>query len=168
MARLIGKKIERYFRCFSRAQLFTLNMSDQEKLPKIDAKTEEKIAESPKDTKELESTTKTEATSENSDKKRPNDEKLKKKKKRRTQYNDEVPPEKSDDEKKDDDKSDDESGEEEAFDDEEDDLAEIDTTNIITSGRRTRGKVIDFNKASEKLAAEGIEEEDDDNEFESK
>ena len=37
------------------------------------------------------------------------------------------------------------------LDDEDDDLAEIDTTNIITSGRRTRGKVIDYKKAAEEL-----------------
>ncbi|CAI4964880.1 CRE_HP_G0097040.mRNA.1.CDS.1 [Saccharomyces cerevisiae] len=34
---------------------------------------------------------------------------------------------------------------------EEDDLAEIDTSNIITSGRRTRGKVIDYKKTAEEL-----------------
>ncbi|SMN20429.1 similar to Saccharomyces cerevisiae YER030W CHZ1 Histone chaperone for Htz1p/H2A-H2B dimer [Maudiozyma saulgeensis] len=34
---------------------------------------------------------------------------------------------------------------------EEDDLTEIDTTNIITSGRRTRGKIIDYKKAAREL-----------------
>lgn len=34
---------------------------------------------------------------------------------------------------------------------EEDDLAEIDTSNIITTGRRTRGKVIDYKKTAEEL-----------------
>lgn len=37
------------------------------------------------------------------------------------------------------------------LDDEDDDLAEIDTTNIITTGRRTRGKIIDYKKAAEEL-----------------
>ncbi|WEJ94940.1 Histone H2A.Z-specific chaperone [Yamadazyma tenuis] len=92
-----------------------------------------------------------------------------KKKRRRRQYEDTVGKEKSDDEKDDDDEEEDDGGEN--FDDgEDDDLSEIDTTNIITSGRRTRGKVIDFQKASEKLAQEGLREDDeeDDNEFEAK
>ncbi|CCD23636.1 Chz1p NDAI_0B06040 [Naumovozyma dairenensis CBS 421] len=55
-------------------------------------------------------------------------------------------------------------------DEEEDDLAEIDTSNIITGGRRTRGKVIDFKKTAEKLEGKKEEEaamptnEDDDEE----
>lgn len=43
------------------------------------------------------------------------------------------------------------------FTEEEDELAEIDPSNIITSGRRTRGKQIDFAKA----AAEQPTQEDD-------
>lgn len=51
---------------------------------------------------------------------------------------------------------------------EEDDLSEIDTANIIATGRRTRGKVIDYKKTAEKLdnnadgkTEEGGEDEDD-------
>ncbi|EDO15223.1 hypothetical protein Kpol_423p13 [Vanderwaltozyma polyspora DSM 70294] len=53
-------------------------------------------------------------------------------------------------------------------DEQEDDLAEIDTSNIIVTGRRTRGKIIDYKKAAEELAAEGKisldEDEDEDDE----
>lgn len=37
------------------------------------------------------------------------------------------------------------------LDEEEDDLNEIDTSNIITGGRRTRGKIIDYKKAAKEL-----------------
>ncbi|SCU88327.1 LANO_0D01772g1_1 [Lachancea nothofagi CBS 11611] len=37
---------------------------------------------------------------------------------------------------------------------EDDDLAEIDSTNIIQGGRRTRGKVIDYKKTAEALDKE--------------
>ncbi|CCE62977.1 hypothetical protein TPHA_0D03420 [Tetrapisispora phaffii CBS 4417] len=57
----------------------------------------------------------------------------------------------------------------------EDDLAEIDTSNIITTGRRTRGKIIDYKKTAEKLDAstgksaaldnENDEDEDEDVDF---
>ncbi|CCF60020.1 hypothetical protein KAFR_0I02410 [Kazachstania africana CBS 2517] len=54
---------------------------------------------------------------------------------------------------------------------EEDDLAEIDTSNIITGGRRTRGKVIDYKKTAELLdqgaqkdSSVAEEEEDDEDE----
>lgn len=43
-------------------------------------------------------------------------------------------------------------------------MAEIDTDNIISDGRRTRGKAIDFAKAAEGLDDE--EDEDDDDDFE--
>jgi hypothetical protein len=41
-------------------------------------------------------------------------------------------------------------------------MEEIDTSNIIPSGRRTRGKNIDFKKAAEDLPDE---DEDDDEDF---
>lgn len=60
-------------------------------------------------------------------------------------------------------------------DDEEDDLLEIDTANIIVSGRRTRGKVIDYTKVDKELnkgnsaaTAGDEEEEEDDGDFEEK
>lgn len=50
-------------------------------------------------------------------------------------------------------------------DEEEDDLAEIDTSNIITTGRRTRGKIIDYKKTAKELdeppKEEGEEEDAD-------
>ncbi|SCU95357.1 LADA_0G15170g1_1 [Lachancea dasiensis] len=39
-------------------------------------------------------------------------------------------------------------------DEDEDDLAEIDSSNIITGGRRTRGKMIDYKKTAEVLDKE--------------
>jgi Histone chaperone domain CHZ len=45
--------------------------------------------------------------------------------------------------------------------DDDDDMAEIDTSNIITSGRRTRGKTIDFAKAAQEEDAPEEDEEDD-------
>ncbi|EHN02705.1 Chz1p [Saccharomyces cerevisiae x Saccharomyces kudriavzevii VIN7] len=61
---------------------------------------------------------------------------------------------------------------------EDDDLAEIDTSNIITSGRRTRGKVIDYKKTAEDLDKkelnansnddaknDGEEDDDEDDDF---
>ena len=47
-------------------------------------------------------------------------------------------------------------------DDEHDNLEPISTDNIITSGRRTRGKTIDFAEAAEKAKSEGDEMDDDD------
>lgn len=41
-------------------------------------------------------------------------------------------------------------------------MEEIDTANIITDGRRTRGKQIDFAKADEELPQEDDEDDDDD------
>ncbi len=40
-------------------------------------------------------------------------------------------------------------------------MEEIDTENIITDGRRTRGKAIDFAKAAQEAGDEDEEEEDD-------
>lgn len=52
----------------------------------------------------------------------------------------------------------------------EDDLAEIDTSNIITGGRRTRGKVIDYKKTAaemeqQKIPADENDEDDVDDDF---
>ena len=44
-------------------------------------------------------------------------------------------------------------------------MAEIDTSNIINDGRRTRGKTIDFAKAAENAGDELEEDEDDDEDF---
>lgn len=95
-------------------------------------------------------------------------EKLEKKhkKRRRRQYEDEVPKEKSEDEGEDEDDEDDDADPindelADLDDEDDDDLAEIDPANIIPSGRRTRGKVIDFTKAAEKLKEEGKIEDDE-------
>lgn len=40
-------------------------------------------------------------------------------------------------------------------------MEEIDTSNIINDGRRTRGRKIDFAKAAEELPEEDEDEEDD-------
>ncbi|KAL7662781.1 Histone H2A.Z-specific chaperone CHZ1 [[Candida] zeylanoides] len=91
-----------------------------------------------------------------------------KKKKRRRQYDDLPKEPKSEDEEE---EEEEEEGDEDNLgeDEEEDDLLEIDQSNIITSGRRTRGKVIDFAEAAAKLKAEeGVVEEEEDGEFEEK
>lgn len=41
-------------------------------------------------------------------------------------------------------------------------MEEIDPSNIISGGRRTRGRQIDFAKAAEELPEEEEDEEDDD------
>ncbi|KAI9822870.1 MAG: Histone H2A.Z-specific chaperone [Thelocarpon impressellum] len=72
------------------------------------------------------------------------------------------------------DSSDEETGAEEeeapgnTVDDEEEDMAEIDMSNIIGGGRRTRGKTIDFAKAAENAGDELEDDEDDDEDFEEK
>lgn len=102
-------------------------------------------------------------------------EKKKKKKKSRHSKYDEL-----DEPKTDSDDDDDEDDEKDVDDDklvvedeEEDDLAEIDASNIITQGRRTRGKVIDYTKVEAELkkqketsekAGDEIEDEDDEDE----
>jgi hypothetical protein len=43
----------------------------------------------------------------------------------------------------------------------EDNMEEIDTNNIITGGRRTRGRTIDFAKAAAELPEEDDEDEED-------
>lgn len=91
----------------------------------------------------------------------------KEKKRRRRQYDD--APEEEEEEEDDDDEDDDklDAKLEEDDDADEDDLAEIDSSNIITTGRRTRGKVIDYAKTAEKLDEEGKanDDEEDDGEF---
>ncbi|KAI9792763.1 MAG: hypothetical protein M1835_007674, partial [Candelina submexicana] len=54
-------------------------------------------------------------------------------------------------------------------DDDEDNMEEIDVDNIITNGRRTRGKTIDFAEAA-KTAGEDLDDddEDEDDDFEEK
>lgn len=53
------------------------------------------------------------------------------------------------------------------LDEEEDDLNEIDTSNILSNGRRTRGKTIDFAKAAEDAGEElGDSDEENDEDFE--
>jgi hypothetical protein len=47
----------------------------------------------------------------------------------------------------------------------DDNMEEIDTSNILSDGRRTRGRQIDFAKAAEELPEEE-EEDDDDDDFE--
>ncbi|PHH55168.1 hypothetical protein CFIMG_007488RA00001 [Ceratocystis fimbriata CBS 114723] len=49
---------------------------------------------------------------------------------------------------------------------EDDGMEEIDTSNIIAGGRRTRGKIIDFAKAAAENPGNDDEEEDDED-FES-
>jgi hypothetical protein len=44
----------------------------------------------------------------------------------------------------------------------DDNMEEIDTSNIISDGRRTRGRQIDFAKAAQELPEEDDDEEDDD------
>ena len=80
------------------------------------------------------------------------------KKKRRRNY-DEADAEKEPSKKEEDEEGEDGSEDEVDYenvedDDEEEDDLEIDETNIITSGRRTRGKVIDFKEAAKKLDAD--------------
>ncbi|KAF2003032.1 hypothetical protein P154DRAFT_573436 [Amniculicola lignicola CBS 123094] len=53
-------------------------------------------------------------------------------------------------------------GVEEAEPEDEDNMEEIDTNNIINTGRRTRGKNIDFTKAAEELPEDDDEDDDDD------
>ncbi len=56
--------------------------------------------------------------------------------------------------------------EEDEDDDEgEEDMKAIETSNIIPSGRRTRGKAIDFAKAAAEAGDELDEDEDDDGDF---
>lgn len=95
----------------------------------------------------------------------PVKEKSDKKKRRRRNYDDEPPAE---DEKSSGDEEGDDVDDDKLIveDDEEDDLQEIDTSNIITTGRRTRGKVVDYSKVAEELSKEGkLDEEDEDDEF---
>ena len=45
-------------------------------------------------------------------------------------------------------------------------MEEIDTSNIISDGRRTRGRKIDFAKAAEEFPEDDEEDEDEDDDFE--
>lgn len=45
-------------------------------------------------------------------------------------------------------------------------MEEIDTSNIISDGRRTRGRKIDFAKAAEDFPEDDDEDEDEDDDFE--
>jgi hypothetical protein len=45
-------------------------------------------------------------------------------------------------------------------------MEEIDTSNIIMDGRRTRGRKIDFAKAAEEFPEDEDEDEDEDDDFE--
>ena len=49
-----------------------------------------------------------------------------------------------------------------------DNMEEISTENIINTGRRTRGKTIDFAKAAEEAGNDLDDDEDDDDDFEEK
>ncbi|OCK78109.1 hypothetical protein K432DRAFT_384121 [Lepidopterella palustris CBS 459.81] len=53
----------------------------------------------------------------------------------------------------------------EAEPEDEDTMEEINTDNIITDGRRTRGKNIDFKKAAQELDGDDDDEEEDDEDF---
>ncbi|KAE8134055.1 histone chaperone domain CHZ-domain-containing protein [Aspergillus pseudotamarii] len=55
---------------------------------------------------------------------------------------------------------------EEEDEDDKDNLEPISDKNIITGGRRTRGKVIDFKDAAEKLQDDEGEDDEDDEDFE--
>ncbi|KAL6720306.1 Histone H2A.Z-specific chaperone CHZ1 [Lecanora helva] len=58
---------------------------------------------------------------------------------------------------------------EEPEEDDDDNMEEIDTENIISDGRRTRGKSIDFAKAAENAGDElEDDDDDDDDDFEEK
>ena len=53
-----------------------------------------------------------------------------------------------------------------AEDEDPDNMEEIDMSNIINTGRRTRGKTIDFAKAAEAAGDDLDDDEDDDDDFE--
>lgn len=149
--------------------LTKMSDTETEKKP-VDAKPEEKVADVPETDNAANGAKAAEAESEtspkvsedvDSDKKRAPEESDKPKKKRRRRQYDDAPKE----EPESDDGDEKEEAEEENLDDEEEDLLEIDESNIISGGRRTRGKVIDFKKAAEEIPDE---EEEDDGEFEAK
>ncbi|SPO03390.1 uncharacterized protein DNG_06073 [Cephalotrichum gorgonifer] len=71
-----------------------------------------------------------------------------------------------DDDDDDEDEDEDEEVAEAAEEEDEDGLDAIDTNNIISGGRRTRGRVIDFAKAAAENPAPADEDEDDDEDFE--
>lgn len=128
------------------------------KAEKVETEKEEK-----KEEEKQEKAEKQEIGEDTSVEKRPavGDEKSKKRRKRR-QYDD-LPKEEPESDDDDDDAKDDNPLEHEWEEDEEEDLVEIDESNIIT-GRRTRGKVIDFKKAAENLKKENKEVNSEDEE----
>lgn len=140
-------------------------MSDEKKTVEISVeKTEQNNTTDVENTQVEPNTDKSEKSDEvNDDKKRPLEEDhLRKKKKHRRRQYDDLPKEEPESEEGEKDEPEDENDEE----DEEEDLLEIDESNIITSGRRTRGKVIDFKKAAEEI--EIAEDDEDDGEFEAR
>ncbi|KAG7698666.1 hypothetical protein KL930_001444 [Ogataea haglerorum] len=78
-------------------------------------------------------------------------EKKKKRKHSRRKYDDVPPADDKDSDEEEEDVDDDNLVVEE---EEEDDLQEIDTANIITTGRRTRGRIVDYSKVNEQLSKE--------------
>lgn len=158
---------KRAYKYNSQSPIFHPSMSDTEK-PVAEKKVEEKVEEKVEDSKPVEKKAsedveKAEEKTEGSEKKRATDgeDKLKKRRKRR-QYDD-LPKEEPESEDGEDDTKDDNRLEQEWDDDEEEDMLEIDESNIIT-GRRTRGKVIDFKKAAEELKKENKEVNSEDEE----
>ncbi|KAK7977618.1 Histone H2A.Z-specific chaperone CHZ1 [Apiospora saccharicola] len=65
----------------------------------------------------------------------------------------------------DEDSDEDEEAGEDAAEEDDDNMDEIDLSNIVEGGRRTRGKVIDWAKAAENVPT-NEEDEDDDDDFE--
>lgn len=115
------------------------------------------------------STTESTTTGESNSKRQAEGGEAKKEKKRRRRQYDDVPDEPEEEDEDEDDEDDEklDAKLEEEGDEEEDDLAEIDTSNIITTGRRTRGKVIDYAKTAAQLdneagKATGAKEDEDD------
>ncbi|KAI1325604.1 histone chaperone domain CHZ-domain-containing protein [Xylariaceae sp. FL0255] len=61
---------------------------------------------------------------------------------------------------------DDDDEEDEAAEEEDDNMDEIDLNNIVEGGRRTRGKVIDWAKASQENPAPEEDDDEDEDDFE--
>lgn len=146
---------------------FLMSATDIETKPAEDlSKTAPEVAE-----EEVDKEIKDEKVEEDDDneKKRaaeePSDQKSKKRhRKRRQDALPEEAPESDDNEEVDDDKADDKDDDDE----EEGDLVEIDESNIISGGRRTRGKRVDYAKAAEDISEDEDEDEEEDVEFEGK
>ncbi|KAK8107700.1 uncharacterized protein PG998_009713 [Apiospora kogelbergensis] len=65
------------------------------------------------------------------------------------------------DQSMDEDSDDDEEAGDDAAEEDDDNMEEIDPSNIVAGGRRTRGKVIDWAKAAENVPTNEEDEEDD-------